>query len=121
MFSPTADRLSVEPVSIEITGDTWTIQTGWSTIDDNVGGNCSFTATHVVTGSGPLTQDEGGYNLIATTADGTVIDAWTTARGGDGCTNPRADSGEQAITVFDEDDGSLTGTVDAHPATLTPG
>jgi hypothetical protein len=107
---------SFEAITVEVSGDSWTVETSYSTTVP-VGGKCFTTVTHTISGDGPVTVDAGGPNLI-----GEVADRWVRDRGGDGCPNPRSDSGEaQASVVLNYKDGVLDGWIEGHNITLAGG
>jgi hypothetical protein len=105
---------SFEVITVEVSGDTWTLGTSYSTTVP-VGGNCISTVTHTLSGTGPIIVDAGGPELL-----GDVSDRWVRERGGDGCPNPRSEQGDDLATVsLTYVDGSLDGWIEGHNVTLT--
>ena len=103
-------------ITVEVSDDTWTLETGYSTTVP-VGGKCFSTVTHTIAGTGPIIIDAGGAELL-----GEVSDRWVRERGGDGCPNPRSDRGDEPATVsLTYVDGSLDGWIEGHNVNLAGG
>lgn len=103
---------SFELITVEVSGDNWTIETGYSTTVP-VGGPCSSTGTSSISGSGTIFVDAGGPQLI-----GQVTQAWVRERWGDDCT-PWLDEGEASASVaLTYENGLLVGWINGHNVTL---
>lgn len=103
---------SFDVITVEVSGDNWTIDTSYSTTVP-VGGNCFSTGTSTISGAGTIFVDAGGPELIAE-----VTNQWVRERSGDGCT-PWSDEGEELVTIaLTYEDGSLVGWIEGHNITL---
>lgn len=102
-----------EPIIVDVSGNTWTIATSYST-SVPVGGGCFSVATHTFSGSGEIMVDAGGPELI-----GEVADDWERDRQGDGCEPYPLGGTQDASVVLTYADGVLDGWIEGHNITLT--
>lgn len=107
---------SFELITVDVSGNSWTVSTSYSTTIP-VGGGCFSTVAHTISGDGEIMVDAGGANLM-----GEVPDRWVRERDGGGCTGDPSDTGESEASVFlNYKDGVLDGWIKGHNITLTSG
>lgn len=107
---------SFELITVDVSGNSWTVSTSYSTTIP-VGGGCFSTMTHTISGNGEIMVDAGGANLM-----GEVPDRWLRERDGDGCPGDPSETGESEASVFlNYKDGMLDGWIEGHDITLTNG